>query len=171
VFDLGYSPEYARRLSDRVVENATKVFDILEKRECERALKSAYFSVFNTVYGILIDHLIMGVDIATKIVEYERMLDRKIEAIREKYPELPPKVRREVERLEKMKITKMLDKSPYEITLGDLLSLFKTLAGKLTMMCIREWRRRTGRGSSSSKSGEVEERGEEEVEEVKIAEE
>jgi len=168
---LGYTPEYARRLSDRVIENATKVFDILEKRECERALKSAYFTVFNTVYGILIDHLVVGVDIATKIVEYERTLDKKIEAIREKYPRLPPKIKREVERLEKMKITKMLDKSPYEITMGDLLSLFKMLAGKLVRTCITEWKRRTGGGSSSSKSGEVEEREEEEVEEAEIAEE
>ena len=154
---MGYSPEYARRLADRVLEDAARVFDVLEKRGCDEALRSAYFSVFNTVYGILLDHLVMGTDIAFKVREYEETLDRKIEALREKYPELPPKIAREVERLEKMKITRMLDKPAEAITLGDLLSLLKTLAGKLVTMCAEEWRRRAREREEGEEEEEAEE--------------
>ena len=154
---MGYSPEYARRLADRVLEDATRVFDVLERRECDKTLRSAYLSVFNTVYGILLDHLVMGTDIAFKVREYEETLDRKIEALRERYPELPPKIAREVERLEKMKITKMLDKPAEAITLGDLLSLLKTLAGKLVALCIEEWRRKEREKEEREEEEEAEE--------------
>jgi hypothetical protein len=70
--------------------------------------------------------------------------------------------RREARRLEKMRITDAVGKRPEDTTLGDLISLFKQLAGKLLIRCFYEHLRREAEREAETKMREKAEAGEEE---------
>ena len=162
---MGYSPAYARRLSERVQDETVAVIRALEKMKCRETLKSPYYDLLVAVSGILTDFLVMGTSISAKVREHDEVLEERISELREKYPVPPPRVRREIARLERMKITKVLNKSPEAISLGDLVSLLRLLAGKLLTLCFYEHLRREEEKKTEEKSETSEEEtGEEEVE-------
>ena len=162
---MGYNPAYARRLSERVQDETTAVIRALERMKCRETLKSPYYDLLVAVSGILTDFLVMGTSISVKVREHEEVLEERISELREKYPAPPPRMRREIERLEKMKITRILGKSPEAISLGDLVSLLRLLAGKLLTLCFYEQLRREEEKKTEKKSETSEEEtGEEEVE-------
>lgn len=154
---MAYSPEYARRLADRISDEIDTVIKALERRECYETLRTVYYDFLTVVYGILIDYLVIGRDIGMRIRDYEKALEERIKKMREEHPEL----RSEIRRLEKMKITEELGKRPEDITLGDLIGLFKSLGGKLLTRCFYEHLRREEekKKGGGSKAGEEEEEG------------
>jgi hypothetical protein len=155
VLRLAYSPEYARRLADRISDEMDTVIKAMERRECYETLRTVYYDLLTVVYGILLDYLVIGRDIGMRIRDYEKALEERIEKLREEHPEL----RSEIRRLEKMKITEELGKRPEDITLGDLIGLFKSLGGKLLTRCFYEHLRR---GEEEKRKGGSEAGGEEE---------
>jgi hypothetical protein len=136
---LAYSPEYARRLADRIGDEFDGTVRVLVSKECYEAMSTVYYDFLATVYGMLIDHLVMGRDIGMMVRDYEKALEVRIKKLRE----MGAEEQREARRLEKMRITDAVGKKPEEITLGDMISLFKTLAGKLLVRCFYEYLGRT----------------------------
>jgi hypothetical protein len=168
---LGFSPEYARRLSERVQDETVAVIRALERMKCHDTLRSPYYDLLVIVSGILTDFLVMGTSISAKVREHEEVLDERISELRDKYPAPPPRVRREIERLERMKITGILGKPPDDISLGDLVSLLRLLAGKLLTLCFYEQLRKEEERKTEKKTKAGEEEAEEEEEEAEEEEE
>jgi hypothetical protein len=134
VLGLAFSPEYARRLADRIGDEFDGTVKVLVSKECYEAMKTAYYDFLTAVYGILIDHLVMGRDIGMMVRDYEKALEVRIKKLRE----MGAEGQREARRLEKMRITEAVGKRPEEISLGDVISLFKMLIGKLLIRCFYE---------------------------------
>jgi hypothetical protein len=146
---LAFSPEYARRLADRVGDEFDGVVKVLVSRECYESMRSAYYDFLTAVYGILVDYLVMGRDIGFMVRDYERALEERIRRLRE----MGAEGQREARRLEKMRITEAVGKRPEDITLGDMISLFKQLTGKLLVRCFYEHLERGAGGEREEEGG------------------
>jgi hypothetical protein len=131
---LALSPEYARQLANRIIDEFDAVVKAMERRECYETMRTVYYDFLTAVYGILIDYLVEGRSLAFTVKDYERALEERIKKLRE----MGAEGRREARRLEKMKITDAVGKRPEDITLGDMIGLFKSLIGKLLIRCFYE---------------------------------